>query len=107
MVSEEPSAEILAQVPYPGRLVKRKKEKNTKDILDTFRKVQINIPLLDAIQQIPRYAKFLKELCTNKRTFKEKETVALNEEVSAVLLRKLPPKLKDLGSFTIPCIIGT
>ena len=33
--------------------------------------------------------------------------MALNEEVSAVLLRKLPPKLKDLGSFTIPCIIGT
>jgi hypothetical protein len=32
--------------------------------------------------------------------------VALAEEVSAVLLRKLPPKLKDPGSFTIPCRIG-
>jgi hypothetical protein len=32
--------------------------------------------------------------------------VALIEEVNAVLLRKLPPKLKDLGSFTIPCRIG-
>ncbi|KAK3228817.1 hypothetical protein Dsin_000698 [Dipteronia sinensis] len=37
----------------------------------------------------------------------EKETVALNEEVSAVLLRKLPQKLKDPGSFTILCIIET
>ncbi|CAL2228629.1 unnamed protein product [Prunus armeniaca] len=83
-----------------------KKEQVSKDILETFRKVQVNIPLLDAIQQIPSYAKFLKDLCTNKRKFKEHETVALSEEVSAVLLRKLPPKLKDPGSFTIPCLIG-
>jgi hypothetical protein len=32
--------------------------------------------------------------------------VALIEEVSAVLLRKLPLKLKDPGSFTIPCKIS-
>ena len=35
-------------------------EKAEKEILETFRKVEVNIPLLDAIQQIPRYAKFLK-----------------------------------------------
>jgi hypothetical protein len=39
-------------------------------------------------------------------TSKEHETMALTKEISAVLLRKLPPKLKDLGSFTIPCKIG-
>jgi hypothetical protein len=38
--------------------------------------------------------------------FQEHETVALTEEVSVVLLRKVPPKLKDPGSFTIPCRIG-
>ncbi|XP_020417999.1 uncharacterized protein LOC109948709 [Prunus persica] len=97
---------ITSKVPFPRRFLNSKKEQVSKDILETFRKVQVNIPLLDAIQQIPRYAKFLKELCTNKRTFKEHETVALSEEVSAVLLRKLPPKLKDPGSFTIPCLIG-
>ncbi|KAI5351533.1 hypothetical protein L3X38_004424 [Prunus dulcis] len=59
------------------------------------KKVQINIPLLNAIAQIPKYAKNLKDLCTNKRRFKEHEQVALSEEVSAVLLRNLPPKLKD------------
>ncbi|XP_016648291.1 PREDICTED: uncharacterized protein LOC103326881 [Prunus mume] len=89
-----------------GKFLNSKKEQVSKDILETFRKVQVNIPLLDAIQQIPSYAKFLKDLCTNKRKFKEHETVALSEEVSAVLLRKLPPKLKDPGSFTIPCLIG-
>ena len=34
------------------------------------------------------------------------ETVALTEECSAILQQKLPPKLKDPGSFTIPCTIG-
>jgi hypothetical protein len=71
-----------------------------------LRKVEINIPLLDAIQQIPVYVKFLKDCCTHKQKFQEHETLALTEEVSAVLLRKLPPKLKDPGNFTIPCRIG-
>ncbi|CAN6566448.1 unnamed protein product [Malus baccata var. baccata] len=88
------------------KFTKSKKEQTDKEILDTFWKVQVNLPLLDAIKQVPKYAKFLKELCTNKRRFNDQETVALSEEVSAVLQRKLPPKLKDAGSFTIPCVIG-
>ncbi|CAN6707339.1 unnamed protein product [Malus baccata var. baccata] len=83
-----------------------KKEESEKDILDTFRKVQVNIPLLDAIKQVPRYAKFLKELCTTRKRISNKEVVKVSENVSAVLQRKLPPKCKDPGSFTIPCIIG-
>ena len=93
-------------IPFPRRFMKSKKEQTDKEILDTFRKVQVNLPLLDAIKQVPKYAKFLKELCTNKRRFNDQETVALSEEVSTVLQRKLPPKLKDAGSFTIPCVIG-
>ncbi|CAL9025322.1 unnamed protein product, partial [Prunus brigantina] len=92
--------------PFPQRLVKQKKEKHLLDIFETLRKVEINIPLLDAIKQIPSYAKFLKDCCTHKRQFQEHEKVALTEEVSAVLLRKLPSKLKDPGSFTIPCRVG-
>ena len=84
-----------------------KKDENEKDILETFRKVQVNIPLLDAIKQIPKYAKFLKELCTNKRRMSNKEVVKVSENVSAILQRKLPTKCKDPGSFTIPCVIGT
>ncbi|KAL7617050.1 hypothetical protein Lser_V15G02829 [Lactuca serriola] len=77
-----------------------------KEISDTFRKVEVNIPLLDAIKKIPRYAKFLKELCTNKRKLKGNEKISMNENASAVLQRKLPPKCKDLGMFTVPCKIG-
>ncbi|CAN6566329.1 unnamed protein product [Malus baccata var. baccata] len=83
-----------------------KKEEAEKDILETFRKVQVNIPLLDAIKQVPRYAKFLKELCTTRKRMSSKEVVKVGENVSAILQRKLPPKCKDPGSFTIPCVIG-
>ncbi|KAL0438800.1 UNVERIFIED_CONTAM: Retrovirus-related Pol polyprotein from transposon [Sesamum latifolium] len=52
------------------------------------------------------YAKFLKEVISNKRKWENGETVKLNEECSAILQNKLPPKLKDPGSFSIPCTIG-
>ncbi|CAN6552317.1 unnamed protein product [Malus baccata var. baccata] len=101
-----PSSSIPLNVPFPSRLRQSKKEENEKDILETFWKVQVNIPLLDAIKQVPRYAKFLKELCTTRRRISNKEVVQVSENVSAVLQRKLPPKCKDPGSFTIPCVIG-
>ncbi|KAB2597340.1 S ribonuclease [Pyrus ussuriensis x Pyrus communis] len=55
------------------RFMQTKKEEQEKDILETFRKVQVNIPLLDAIKQVPRYAKFLKELCTTRKRIANKE----------------------------------
>ena len=54
------------------------------EILETFQKVEVNIPLLDAIKQIPRYAKFLKELCTNKKKLKTDEKIRVGENVSAI-----------------------
>jgi len=42
------------------------------------------------------YAKFLKEILSKKRKVDEHETVALGEEYSAVVLNKLPVKLKSL-----------
>ncbi|KAM1074448.1 hypothetical protein ACFX2B_019196 [Malus domestica] len=93
-------------VPFPSRFMQTKKKEAEKDILETFRKVQVNIPLLDAIKQVPRYAKFLKELCTTRKRMSTKEVVKVGENVSAILQRKLPPKCKDPGSFTIPCVIG-
>jgi hypothetical protein len=86
--------------PFPQRLVKPKKEKKLLYIFETLRKMEINIPLLDAIQQIHAYAKFLKDCCTHKRKFQEHEKMALIEKVSVVFLRKLTPKLKDPGNFT-------
>ncbi|XP_052622830.1 uncharacterized protein LOC128128071 [Lactuca sativa] len=93
--------------PFPSRLASSKKqEEEEKEFLETFRKVQLNISLLDAIKQIPCYAKFLKDLCTNKRKFKTNGKIQVNANVSAVIQKKLPPKCKDPGMFAIPCTIG-
>jgi hypothetical protein len=64
--------------------------------------------LLDVIKQIPKYAKFLKELCITKRAFKLKgyEMVSMGEVVTAVVQKNMPLKQKDLGVFTIPCVIS-
>ncbi|GJR87920.1 DNA-directed DNA polymerase [Tanacetum coccineum] len=55
---------------------------------------------------MPKYAKFLKSLLTNKVRLEEAFTITMNERCSTVLLNKLPSKEKDPGSFTIPCDIG-
>ncbi|CAN6542430.1 unnamed protein product [Malus baccata var. baccata] len=95
-----------SNVPFPSRFLQSKNEDEEKDVLETFRQVHVNIPLLDDIKQIPKYAMCLKKLCTTKKRVREKEVVHVNENVSAILQRKLPPKCKDPGSFTIPCVIG-
>ncbi|CAN6576777.1 unnamed protein product [Malus baccata var. baccata] len=69
---------IPLNVPFPSRLRQSKKEENKKDILEIFREVQVNILLLDAIKQVPKYAKFLKKLCTMRKRISNKEVVQVN-----------------------------
>ncbi|CAN6576796.1 unnamed protein product [Malus baccata var. baccata] len=49
-----PTNDFPLNVPFPSRFKQTKKEEAEKDILETFRKVQVNIPLLDAIKKVPR-----------------------------------------------------
>ena len=64
------------------------------------------MPFADLLEQMPKYAKFLKEIISNKKRLSEHETVMLTEESSALLRKRLPPKLKDAGSFLIPVMIS-
>ncbi|CAN6570534.1 unnamed protein product [Malus baccata var. baccata] len=93
-------------MPYPERLRPKAKDQQLTDFMKTLAKVQINLPLIDAIKNIPSYAKCLKDVCTKKKKLVDFEKVILTEQCSAVLLHKLPPKKKDPGSFTISCTIG-
>jgi len=77
------------------------------EIYELFKQVKVNIPLLDAIKQVPSYAKFLKDLCTVKRRLNVKEKAFLTEHASAIIQFKTPPKYKDPGCPTISCIIGS
>ncbi|CAN6570921.1 unnamed protein product [Malus baccata var. baccata] len=106
VLNSSPTNVFPLNVPFPSRFLQSKNEEEEKDVLETFRKVHVNIPLLDAIKQIPKYAKCLKKLCTTKKRTREKEVVHVSENVSAILQRKLPPKCKDPGSFTISCVIS-
>ncbi|XP_015960332.1 uncharacterized protein LOC107484228 [Arachis duranensis] len=96
----------VPKAPYPQRLRKDGKDSQFSRFLEIFKKLQINIPFAEALVKMPLYAKFLKELMTRKRNWGEKETVVLTEECSAIIQKKLPQKMKDPGSFQIPCIIG-
>ncbi|XP_075524475.1 uncharacterized protein LOC142556862 [Primulina tabacum] len=91
---------------YPQRFKKKGLDDQFAKFLEIFKKIHINIPFADALEQIPNYAKFIKDVMSKKRKLQEFETVKLTEECSAILQRKLPQKLKDPGSFTIPCVIG-
>jgi hypothetical protein len=71
-----------------------------------FKQVQINIPFLDAIQQIPSYAKLLKDLITVKRKTNVPKKAFMTVQVSAILQCKLPLKYKDPRCPTITCMIG-
>jgi len=72
---------------------------------ELLKQLKINVPFVEAIAQMPKYAKFLKEILGKKRKLIEFETIALSEECSAIVLKKLPLKLKDPNSFAIPCTI--
>ncbi|XP_057747073.1 uncharacterized protein LOC130966302 [Arachis stenosperma] len=96
----------VPKAPYPQRLRKDGKDGQFSRFLEIFKKLQINIPFVEALEQMPLYTKFLKELMKGKRNWGEKETIVLTEECSAIIQKKLPQKIKDPGIFQIPCIIG-
>ncbi|XP_041009349.1 uncharacterized protein LOC121253396 [Juglans microcarpa x Juglans regia] len=104
-VSLEPK--VTPPAPFPQRLVPLHKNKHHVEILEIFRQVRIKIPLLDAIEQIPTYAKFLKDLCTVKRKLNVQKKAFLTEQVSAIIQSNTPPKYKDPSSPTIACVIGS
>jgi hypothetical protein len=60
-------------LPFPHAITKQRKVNHNSKIFETFKQVRINIPLLDAIKQVPFYAKFLKDLCTVKRKLNVKK----------------------------------
>ncbi|GJU93893.1 DNA-directed DNA polymerase [Tanacetum coccineum] len=103
----QPSNEVQPPpVPFPRRLRKEKDEAQQKKFLENLKQLHINLPFIEALAQMPKYAKFLKSLLTNKSILEEACKIIMNERCSAILLNKLPSKEKYLGSFAIPYDIG-
>ncbi|XP_070002605.1 uncharacterized protein [Nicotiana sylvestris] len=91
--------------PYPQRLAKQNSENQFKKFIDMIKSLSINVPLVEALEQIPGYAKFMKNLATKKRSMNF-ETIKMTHQVSAIV-HSMAPKLEDLDAFTIPCTIGS
>jgi len=92
--------------PFSQRLKKQEQDKQFLNFIDKLKNLHINMSLMEAITQIPNYGKFLKELISKKRSWEDVSTVTLTEDCSSIISSKLPTKLKDPGSFTIPCKLG-
>ncbi|XP_074283003.1 uncharacterized protein LOC141607548 [Silene latifolia] len=80
----EPLPEYEPQAPFPSALNDtRIIDKKTSSLYDIFRKVEVNIPLLDLLSSVPKHAKFLKELCTTKRSNKAKSMKKVRANLGA------------------------
>ncbi|CAA6669115.1 unnamed protein product [Spirodela intermedia] len=90
-------------MPYPQALSKPKAKVSESDdhLLETFQKVTITIPLVDAIKHIPSYAKFLKGICTHHRSPKR---IQLSENISSIMMNSLPIKKRDPGAPMITTV---
>nr|GFA76370.1 reverse transcriptase domain-containing protein [Tanacetum cinerariifolium] len=108
--TEEPSVVIpkaKANLPYPSRLQKEKLQEKD-DILaakfmEIFRDLHFELSFADALVHMPKFAPMFKKLLNNKDKLIELIKTPLNENWSAVVLKKLPKKLRDPGRFLIPC----
>ena len=72
-------------VPFPQTLQKEKLEEQFSRFLNMFKKIEINIPFSEALNQMPQYAKFMKEILSKKRKITEEGIVSLTPACSAVI----------------------
>nr|GEV02879.1 hypothetical protein [Tanacetum cinerariifolium] len=94
-------------IPYPSRVTKQKlceKEDNLAlKFVEIFRKLHFDLSFADALLHMPKFALMFKSLLNNKEKLFDLATTLVNENCSAVILKKLPKKLGDPDKFLIPC----
>ncbi|XP_070023419.1 uncharacterized protein [Nicotiana sylvestris] len=91
--------------PYPQSLAKQNGENQFKKFINMMKSLSINVSLIEALEQMPGYAKFMKDLMTKKRLM-NCETINMTHQVS-VIMHSMAPKLEDPYTFTIPYTIGS
>ncbi|XP_070015443.1 uncharacterized protein [Nicotiana sylvestris] len=91
--------------PFPQRLARKFDDSKLEKFYDILKQLLVNIPFVEAIQEMPGFAKYLKDLITKKRTTKN-EVVNVTHRVSSIIAKSTVHKKEDPGAFTIPCTIG-
>ncbi|GJR67863.1 reverse transcriptase domain-containing protein [Tanacetum coccineum] len=94
-------------IPYPSRANKQKlceKDDNlASKFVEIFRELHFELSFADALLHMPKFASMFKSLLNNKEKLFDLAKTPVNENCSAVILKKLPEKLRDPGKFLIPC----
>ncbi|GJY47632.1 reverse transcriptase domain-containing protein [Tanacetum coccineum] len=97
------------KIPYPSRLNKAKLlDKNDVQMSKFFKilkQLHFDISLMDALTQIPKFTKVLKDLLKDKEKLEELANTLIKAKCSAILRNKVPEKLEDPRKFLIPCIL--
>ncbi|XP_016164927.1 uncharacterized protein LOC107607491 [Arachis ipaensis] len=105
-VAKEEEEQLRAKEPFPTVAKKAKKhEELDPNIVQIFKNVEVTIPLFDAIHQVPKYAKFLKDVCTHKEKIGGLGMNLLGNSVSSVM-DDFPEKYSDPGPCLVSCMIG-
>ncbi|GJV99455.1 reverse transcriptase domain-containing protein [Tanacetum coccineum] len=94
-------------IPYPSRANKQKlREKDdnlASKFVEIFRELHFELSFADALLHMPKFASMFKSLLNNKEKLFDLAKTPVNENCSAVILKKLPEKLGDPDKFLIPC----
>ncbi|GJZ54284.1 reverse transcriptase domain-containing protein, partial [Tanacetum coccineum] len=105
--SDVPKSLPKPNIPYPSRRDDQKSRDKASNqmekIFQIFQDLRFDISFADALLLMPRFAPTIKSLLMNKEKLLELAKIQLNENCSAMLLKKLPEKLGDPGKFLIPC----
>ncbi|XP_025664748.1 uncharacterized protein [Arachis hypogaea] len=104
---KEPKRKTLLEEPLPilfPTLAKKAKKQKELDpnMVEIFKKVEVTVPLFKAIQQVPKYAKFLKDVCTHKDKLGNLNTKLVDDFISSLL----PEKCNDSDLCLVTCLIG-
>ncbi|XP_050896951.1 uncharacterized protein LOC127103760 [Lathyrus oleraceus] len=96
-----PPSPYKPPIPCPQRLKQTKIDNQYKKFIKVIEKLHVEIHFTEAITQIPSYAKFLKDILTNKHRLDDPKPL----ECNSIVENKLAKKEKDPGKFSIPCIL--
>nr|GEV84204.1 reverse transcriptase domain-containing protein [Tanacetum cinerariifolium] len=94
-------------IPYPSRVHKQKLREKDDNLalkfVEIFRNLHFELSFANALLHMPKFALMFKSILNNKEKLFDLATTPVNENCSAVILKKLPGKLGDPGKFLIPC----
>nr|GEW33211.1 reverse transcriptase domain-containing protein [Tanacetum cinerariifolium] len=97
---------VKSSIPYPLRRDNERRHDQANEQIEKFYEIfkdmSFEISFTDAIILMPKFASTLKALIGNKENLSEMVRTSMNEHCSAVILNKLPRKLRDPGKFLIP-----